>query len=57
MRVRVHHNGDDVFIAWKPEDFIPACRGSALLRHRNGVEEVVSTWVGFEDDHAAEAAA
>ena len=50
MKVKVHHNGDDVFIAWKPKGFIPNCRGFALLRRRNGVEEVVSTWVGFEDD-------
>jgi phosphatidylserine/phosphatidylglycerophosphate/cardiolipin synthase-like enzyme len=50
MKVRVYHNGDDVFIAWKPEGFIPNCRGFALLRRRNGIEEVVSTWVGFEND-------
>ena len=50
MRVKVYHNGDDVFIAWKPKGFIPDCRGFALLRRRNGIEEVVSTWVGFEDD-------
>ena len=54
MKVRVYHNGDDVFIAWKPEGFIPHCRGFALLRQRNGVEEVVSTWVGFEDDNHEE---
>ena len=46
MKVRVIHNGDDIFIAWK-QAFIPACRGFALLRRRNDVEEVVSTWVGF----------
>jgi phosphatidylserine/phosphatidylglycerophosphate/cardiolipin synthase-like enzyme len=50
MKVKVYHNGDDVFIAWKPGGFISECRGFALLRRRNGVEEVVSTWVGFEDD-------
>jgi len=50
MLVRVYHNGDDVFVAWKPDGFIPNCRGFALLRRRNGIEEVVSTWVGFEDD-------
>ncbi|WP_432838168.1 phospholipase D-like domain-containing protein [Dactylosporangium sp. CA-092794] len=54
MKVRVHHNGDDVFIAWKPDGFIARCRGFALLRRRNGVEEVVSTWVGFEGDQAAD---
>jgi phosphatidylserine/phosphatidylglycerophosphate/cardiolipin synthase-like enzyme len=47
MKVNVYHNGDDVFIAWKPTGFIDECRGFALLRRRNGVEEVVSTWVGF----------
>jgi len=54
MKVKVHHNGDDVYIAWKPEGFIPDCRGFALLRRRNGIEEVVSTWVGFEDDEYQE---
>jgi len=49
MKVQVCHNGDDVFIGWKPDGFIPECRGFALMRRRNGVEEVVSTWVGFED--------
>ncbi|MFD0894722.1 hypothetical protein KBB96_05105 [Luteolibacter ambystomatis] len=48
MKVRVYHNGDDVFIAWKPDGFIEDCRGFALMRRRNGIEEVVSTWVGFE---------
>src|SRR5262245_24439865 len=52
MKVKVHHNGDDVFIGWKPNGFIPDCRGFALLRRRNGLEEIVSTWVGFEDDDA-----
>ena len=52
MKVNVYHNGDDVFIAWKPAGFIPECRGFALLRRRNGVEEIVQTWVGFEDDEA-----
>ena len=52
MKVKVYHNGDDVFIAWKPAGFIADCRGFALFRRRNGVEEVVSTWVGFEgQDH------
>ena len=52
MKVRVFHNGDDVFIGWKPDGFIDDCRGFALLRRRNGIEEPVSTWVGFEDDEA-----
>ena len=49
MKVKVYHNGDDVFIAWKPKGFIPECRGFALMRRRNDVEETVTTWVGFED--------
>lgn len=48
MKVKVYHNGDDVLIAWKPDGFIPECRGFALMRKRNGIEEIVSTWVGFE---------
>jgi len=45
--VKVYHNGDDVFIAWKADGPIDDCRGFALMRRRNGLEEVVSTWVGF----------
>jgi phosphatidylserine/phosphatidylglycerophosphate/cardiolipin synthase-like enzyme len=52
MKIKLCHNGDDVFVAWKPKGFIANCRGFALLRRRNGVEEVVSTWVGFEEDDA-----
>lgn len=54
MKVKVYHNGDDVFIAWKPDGFIPHCRGFGLLRRRNGIEETVSTWVGFENDEYEE---
>ncbi|WP_433594265.1 phospholipase D-like domain-containing protein [Nocardia sp. CA-145437] len=54
MLVKIHHNGDDVLIAWKPDGFIAGCRGFALLRRRNGIEEVVSTWVGFEGDQAVD---
>jgi phosphatidylserine/phosphatidylglycerophosphate/cardiolipin synthase-like enzyme len=54
MKINVYHNGDDVFIAWKPKGFIQDCRGFALLRRRNGVEEPVSTWVGFADDKVHE---
>jgi hypothetical protein len=49
MKIQVCHSGDDVFIGWKPSGFIEDCRGFALLRRRNGVEESVSTWVGFEN--------
>lgn len=52
MQIKAYHNGDDVFIGWKPDGVIADCRGFALLRRRNGVEETVSTWVGFEDDDA-----
>ena len=50
MKINLCHNGDDVFVSWKPDGFIADCRGFALFRRRNGVEEMVSTWVGFEDD-------
>jgi phosphatidylserine/phosphatidylglycerophosphate/cardiolipin synthase-like enzyme len=54
MKIKVYHNGDDVFIAWKPDGKIPDCRGFALYRRRNGVEGVVSTWVGFEGQASSE---
>src|SRR5882757_6346081 len=47
MKLGVYHNGDDVFIAWKPDGPIDDCRGFALRRRRNGKDEVVKTWVGF----------
>ncbi|MDB6077767.1 MAG: hypothetical protein JWO82_1514 [Akkermansiaceae bacterium] len=54
MKIKVYHNGDDTFIAWKPAGIIKDCRGFALMRKRNGVEEVVSTWVGFADQEHQE---
>jgi len=30
MKVKIYHNGDDVFIAWNPDGFIDECRGFAL---------------------------
>jgi len=52
MKLRTYHNGDDAFIAWKPDGPIDDCRGFALLRRRNGVEQTVQTWVGFRgEDH------
>lgn len=53
MKVRMYHDGDDVFVAWDPDGAIDACRGFALMRRRNGTEETVTTWVGFAgQDHA-----
>lgn len=52
IKINICHNGDDVFVAWKPDGVIPQCRGFALYRRRNGTEEVVNTWVGFEKDRA-----
>ena len=54
MKINTLHNGDDVYIAWKPVRKIQDCRGFALFRRRNGVEEIVSTWVGFEGDSHAD---
>ena len=39
MKVSVYHNGDDVFIAWKPAGLIPDCRGlcaAAPAQRRRG---------------------
>jgi hypothetical protein len=27
MKSKICHNGDDVFVAWKPKGFIADCRG------------------------------
>jgi hypothetical protein len=52
MKVKTCNDDDNVLIAWKPDGMIPNCRGFAMLRRRNAVEEVVSTFVGFEgQDH------
>lgn len=50
MDVKVRANGDDAFVAWTITRRIPECRGFALYRRRNGSEEIVRTWVGFEGD-------
>ncbi|MCI0560794.1 MAG: phospholipase D-like domain-containing protein [Nitrososphaera sp.] len=54
IRIKAFSNCDDTFIVWKPSERIRDCRGFALYRYRkktaNEKEELVSTWVGFEDD-------
>jgi hypothetical protein len=47
MKTRINHNGDDIFIAWKSDGFIPHGRGFAMQHLRNGNREFVKTWVGF----------
>ncbi|HEX2013840.1 MAG TPA: hypothetical protein VLA68_01310 [Nitrososphaera sp.] len=54
IKIKAYSNCDDTFIVWKPSERIRDCRGFALYRYRkktvNEKEELVSTWVGFEDD-------
>lgn len=54
IEIRVVTNGDDAFVAWAIDKRIDELRGFALIRRRNGTEEVVSTWVGFEGSSAPE---
>lgn len=54
IAIKAFSNCDDAFVVWKPTR-ISDCRGFALFRYRrdqNGKEkeEIVDTWVGFEDD-------
>src|SRR5262245_28999527 len=49
MRVRVYHNGDDVYLVWRPDGPIKECRGFAIERRRKGrSSELLSSWMGFE---------
>jgi phosphatidylserine/phosphatidylglycerophosphate/cardiolipin synthase-like enzyme len=52
--VKTYHNGDDVFIGWKPDGVIPGCRGFELKRRCNGTDQTVSTWVGFAGEEHKE---
>ena len=38
IKVKVHHNGDDVFVGWKPAGFIADCRGFALMPSHTELE-------------------
>ena len=59
VKARCHTNCDDSFIAWQIESRIPNLRGFAIKRRRTPpggkqADEIVSSWVGFEGDSAAE---
>ena len=50
--IRAYANCDYAYVAWRLDARVPGSRGFALLR-RYGVdapEQVVDTWVGFEDE-------
>jgi phosphatidylserine/phosphatidylglycerophosphate/cardiolipin synthase-like enzyme len=46
--VKCYVNCDDAFIVWKIPARIPGLRGFAIARKRNGMEEILPTWVGPE---------
>ena len=49
IRIKAHHNGDDVFVLWRPDGPTPACRGFAVeKRTKSKGVEVLPTWMGFE---------
>jgi phosphatidylserine/phosphatidylglycerophosphate/cardiolipin synthase-like enzyme len=50
VTLRVYRNGDDVFLAWRTAELIPKCRGFALFRRRNGREETMPSYAGFENE-------
>jgi phosphatidylserine/phosphatidylglycerophosphate/cardiolipin synthase-like enzyme len=48
ITLRVYNNGDHSCIVWKPSAKIAGCLGFALKRKRNGTEEVLNNYVGFD---------
>jgi hypothetical protein len=55
IRIQTFHNGDDTVIVWQPDQKLADCRGFALFRYILGknnseTEEIVSSWVGWEDE-------
>src|SRR2546427_11564312 len=50
IRLRVFKNGDDTFLVWRINKPIPDCRGFALYRKRNGKEETLPSYAGFENE-------
>jgi phosphatidylserine/phosphatidylglycerophosphate/cardiolipin synthase-like enzyme len=55
IKVSVHTNGDDAFVAWAPSEFIPGCRGFLLERARKNAAgekvEPVENRLGFKKDN------
>lgn len=50
IELKVYVNSDDAFLCWRAKAPIEGCRGFALHRKRNGKQEVVPSYVGFEGD-------
>lgn len=50
--VKAYANCDDTYVVWQTNGIISQCLGFALYRLRKGalMPEIVSTWVGFEDE-------
>lgn len=51
--IKVFCNQDDAYIIWQYPAEIKDCVGFALYRKRKNKEEVVETWVGFENEKHA----
>lgn len=50
IKLRVCKNGDDSFLVWQINQRIDRCRGFAVYRRRNGKEELLPSYAGFEDE-------
>jgi len=54
--IRAFTNCDDATIVWRPDTFVPGCRGFALMRETRaqdgtvGAETPIDTWMGFENE-------
>ncbi|HEY5154088.1 MAG TPA: phospholipase D-like domain-containing protein [Acidimicrobiales bacterium] len=50
IALRVHQNGDDVFLTWRSAQPIAGCLGFAVLRERNGAAAApLPSYAGFEN--------
>jgi phosphatidylserine/phosphatidylglycerophosphate/cardiolipin synthase-like enzyme len=49
-KLRVHQNGDDVFLTWRTDEPVAECLGFAILRRLNGAAAApLLSYAGFED--------
>src|SRR4051794_10636661 len=51
ITLRVHQDGDDVFLTWHLDKRIADCRGFAVHRRKQGsAEDVLPSFAGFENE-------
>jgi phosphatidylserine/phosphatidylglycerophosphate/cardiolipin synthase-like enzyme len=57
FEIRTFTNCDDATIVWRPDTFVPKCRGFALMRKtrdangKESSEQPIETWMGFAGEN------